>query len=290
MMISVDTKLIALLGNPLRQSLSTKMQNAAFRSCGLDYEYFPVETTEESLPAIVQGIRHMRFAGFGVTKPDKVAVMAHLDELDEFAAKMGAVNTVVVESGGRLKGYNTDGEGFLRSLGEHFEKPLGESVFLCLGAGGAARAICCSLGYRGAKKILVTSLFNSDSQALAGDINKHFRTVASVIPWQDKEAIQQGASGADAIINATGVGMGEHVDESPVDAGVFHPGMLAFDAAYNPAETKFLAQAKERGCKTLNGLGMLLYQGAAQFEMWTGMCAPVDLMREILEESIGMKA
>ena len=289
-MITVSTKLVALLGNPLAQSLSTLMQNAAFHSCGLDYEYFPIETTEQSLSTIVSAIRCMNFAGFGVTKPDKIAVISLLDELDEFAQKMGAVNTVVVDKRGRLKGYNTDGIGFLRSLNEHYTKPLSESVFVCLGAGGAARAICSSLAYQGASKIIISSLFDWESEQLVQDINTRFSPVATMIPWDQQAKLQREAEPADLILNATGVGMGAHVGESPVDKAIFHPGMTAFDAAYNPSVTRFLADAEECGCTTFNGLGMLLYQGTAQFELWTGQPAPVDLMRQTLEQSIGSKA
>lgn len=289
-MITVYTKLIALLGNPLAQSLSTLMQNAAFRFCGLDYEYFPIETTEQSLSTIVSAIRCMNFAGFGVTKPDKISVIDYLDELDEFAQKMGAVNTVVIDKQGRLKGYNTDGIGFLRSLNEHYAKPLSESVFVCLGAGGAARAICSSLAYQGASKIIISSLFDWESEQLVQDINTRFSPVASMVPWDQQATLQKAAEPADLIINATGVGMGAHIGESPVDKAIFHPGMTAFDAAYNPSVTRFLADAEECGCTTFNGLGMLLYQGTAQFELWTGQPAPVDLMRQTLEQSIGSKA
>ena len=289
-MITVSTKLVALLGNPLAQSLSTLMQNAAFHSCGLDYEYFPIETTEQSLSTIVSAIRCMNFAGFGVTKPDKIAVISLLDELDEFAQKMGAVNTVVVDKRGRLKGYNTDGIGFLHSLNEHYAKPLSESIFVCLGAGGAARAICSSLAYQGASKIIISSLFDWESEQLVQDINTRFSPVATMIPWDQQAKLQREAEPADLILNATGVGMGAHVGESPVDKAIFHPGMTAFDAAYNPSVTRFLADAAECGCATFNGLGMLLYQGTAQFELWTGQPAPVDLMRQTLEQSIGSKA
>lgn len=288
-MITVETKLVALLGNPLGQSLSTIMQNAGFRHCGLNYEYFPIETTETTLAPIVNGIRHMHFAGFGVTKPDKVAALSLLDELDSFAEKMGAVNTVVIEKNGRLKGYNTDGIGFQKSLREHYKRPLQESTFLCLGAGGAARAICCSLAYNGAKKIVVSSLFDWESEALVKDINEKFAPVASMIPWEDKASLMEQAKEADMLMNTTGVGMGAHVGETPVDKAIFHPGMTAFDAAYNPAVTRFLKEAQEAGCETFNGLGMLLYQGTAQFEMWTGTPAPVDVMRTALEEAIGAR-
>ena len=289
-MITVKTKLIALLGNPLGQSLSAPMQNAAFRSAGLDYEYFPLETEGEALAHVVDGIRHMNFAGFGVTKPNKVAVLEYLDELDEFAHKMGAVNTVVKDENGKLKGYNTDGEGFQRSLAEHYKKPLSESTFVCLGAGGAARAICCSLAFNGAGKIIVSSMFDWESEQLVQDINSRFAPVASMVPWGDQQALFAASEPADMILNTTGVGMGAHVGESPVDKEIFRPGMMAFDAAYNPSVTRFLADAAEQGCETFNGLGMLLYQGTAQFEIWTGKPAPVELMRKTLQENIGIKA
>lgn len=121
---------------------------------------------------------------------------------------MGAVNTVVIGEGGKLKGYNTDGVGFLRSLGEHYAKPLSESIFVCLGAGGAARAICSSLAYRGAAKIIVSSLFDWESEQLVQDINANFAPVASMIPWGEQQALLHAAEPADMIINATGVGMG----------------------------------------------------------------------------------
>ncbi len=288
-MISVDTKLVALLGNPLGQSLSTRMQGAAFSHCKLNYEYLPIETRADTLRPIVAGIRGMNFAGLSVTKPDKIAIMQELDSLDEFAEKIGAVNTVVVQKDGALKGYNTDGAGFIRSLGEHYGKPLSQSRFVCLGAGGAARAICCSLAYNGAMDITVTSLFDTDSEALVKSINERFAPVASVLPWGDWKALEERAAFADVIINATGVGMGAHTGESPVSAGVFHKGMLAFDAAYNPAVTRFLSDAAASGCETMNGLGMLLYQGTAQFELWTGIKAPEDVMRAVLESSLGIK-
>ena len=287
-MISIYTKLVALLGNPLGQSLSTKMQNAGFSHCGLDYVYFPLETTGESLPAIVKAIRYLNFAGFGVTKPDKVAVMAHLDELDDFAARMGAVNTVMVQPGGRLKGYNTDADGFIRSLRESWSGSFPESVFLCLGAGGAARAICCALAYNGAKRIIVSSLYDHESRELVDKVNGSFAPVAEMVPWADQERLMAAAKGADVILNTTGVGMGEHVGETPVDSAIFHPGMLAFDAAYTPPDPRFLQEARAAGCETLNGMGMLLYQGTKQFELWTGQKAPEDVMRKALEEALGL--
>ncbi len=285
-MISVDTKMVMLLGNPLGQSFSTKMQNAGFRSCELDFEYLPVETTTDNLAQIVAGIRHMNIAGFGVTKPDKVAIMEHLDYIDEFAAKMGAVNTVVLQDDGSLKGYNTDGIGFMRSLKEQYGSDLSKCKFICLGAGGAARAICSSLAQEGVARITVSSLYDDEAKSLVEDINKNFAKVADMVAWEDKSALKLVADEADVIMNTTGVGMGGYVGQSPVDPSIFHSGMLAYDAAYNPAITKFLQDAKNCNCEILNGLGMLLYQGTAQFEMWTGHEAPTQVMKAVLEEAI----
>lgn len=281
-MITVNTKLIALLGNPLGQSLSAPMQNTAFEFNKLDFVYFPAETTEASLPHVVDGIRHMNFAGFGVTKPDKIRVMELLDELDPFAQKMGAVNTVIKDENGRLKGYNTDGYGFIRSFKETFSENAGKLRFLCIGAGGAARAICFALAEEGCKSFVLSSLFDHESTGLADDLKRFYGADIEVIPWGNEAELLKASLSVDVIMNATGVGMGAHIGESPVPKEIFRKEMIAFDAAYNPAETKFLEEARLCGCRTMNGLGMLLYQGVAQYEMWTGREAPVELMRETL--------
>ncbi len=150
-MITVDTKLIGLLGKPLRQSFSPRMQNEAYQAAGLDYLYYPIEVENDHLGDVVNGLRYMNYCGFAVTKPNKIQVIQYLDELDPLAKKMGSVNTVV-NTDGKLKGYNTDGEGFVRSLLTQTNCCLNTSIFFCFGAGGAGRAMCSTLAYRGAKK------------------------------------------------------------------------------------------------------------------------------------------
>ncbi len=276
-MISVDTKLVALLGNPLRQSISNRMQNAAFQAHGLDYCYFPVETRPETLGTIVAAVRSMNFAGLGVTKPDKISVIEYLDELDPLAAKIGAVNTVVIR-GGRLVGYNTDGEGGVRTLEAELNRPVEQESFFCFGAGGAARALCYTLADKGVSSIVLTDLFDDAANALVREMNASFGPVARSIPFADKKAIRAAFRENGVVMNCSGVGMYPHLGESPIDAQAFLPGQLAFDATYNPEKTQFLLDAQAAGAKILNGLGMLVHQGALQFRLWTGVDEPTDIM------------
>ena len=282
-MLDVNTKLITLLGNPVSQTFSVRMQNRAYDAAGVNLLYFATETRKETLGDIVRGIRCMPFAGFAVTKPDKVDILPYLDALDPLCEKMGACNTVVKTEDGRLIGYNTDGIGFYRSIVECIGDKLDEHSFLCFGAGGAARAICSVLAYYGAGKIYITSRTADSARRLTGEINARFAPVAETVPPGEYRSV---LSGCTVVINASGVGMGASEGHSPMDKEDILPGALYFDACYNPTKTQFLADAEERGCRILNGLGMLLYQGAAQFELWTGQEAPVDVMREEIETII----
>ncbi len=287
-MITVHTKLIALLGNPLGQSFSNRMQNAAFEAMGLDYCYFPLETTGESLPAIMAAARHMNFAGLGVTKPDKLAIMQYLDEIDPLAKNIGAVNTVVIREG-RFIGCNTDGEGGVRSIEQELERPLPEVAFFCFGAGGAARALCYTLADRGVRSIAITDVCDEAADVLARELNAHFGPVAKNIPHTARGEVRAAFRASGAVMNCSGLGMRPHLAETPIDAEAFLPGQLAFDATYNPAQTQFLRDAARAGAKTLNGLGMLVHQGALQFKLWTGLEEPTAIMfaqaRLALEES-----
>lgn len=282
-MITVDTKLIALLGEPLRQSFSTKMQNIAFRECGLDYEYFPIEVGKEHISEIVKAIRCMNFAGFALTKPNKVAVIPLLDELDGLAEKIGAVNTVVIVNG-RLIGYNTDGEGCVRSLTQNMDKALDQTSFFCFGAGGSARAVCSTLAARGAKHIFITALHDKHAMSLSDEINNKFVPIAEMIPYEDKDKIRHAVADSQVVMNHSGAGMAPHLEDTPVTGSAFHPGQLAFDATYNPVKTKFLKDAEQKGAKILNGLGMLVHQGAIQFKLWTGHEEPVESMFKTVNE------
>lgn len=277
-MISTETRLIALLGNPLKQSFSSRMQNAAFSQMDLDYYYFPIETSEESLPFIIAAVRHMNFAGLAVTKPDKIRVMDYLDDVDPLARKMGAVNTVVIRDG-RLVGYNTDGEGGVRSIEDKLDAPVGDMTAFFFGAGGAARAMAFTLADRGVRSICLTDILDQASQGLAAELNEHYGEIARSLPSQDTGRVEAVFRASDIVMNCSGLGMAPSLTRTPVRKEAFRPGQLAFDATYNPHKTQFLTDAEEAGARTVNGLGMLVYQGALQFGLWTGL---TDLPNEIM--------
>ncbi len=285
MKVDINTKMITLLGTPLGQSFAARMQNAGYDAADLNMLYFYTETDQEHLGDIVNGIRYMNFAGFAVTKPNKVRVLRYLDELDPLCKKMGASNTVVKTAEGKLVGYNTDGIGFYTSLTEEGGVDVKNSTFFCFGGGGAGRAMCSVLAYYGAKKIYITDFFEPCAQALVDDINNNFAPIAEFVHYGDHAKLDE----CDVIMNASGVGMGKSIGETPVPKELLKSNQFCFDACYNPAKTQFLLDAEAQGCKILNGLGMSLYQGAAQIELWTGKKAPVEAMRQellkILEES-----
>ena len=279
MQIDNQTKMVTLIGTPLSQSFAARMQNAAYEAEGLDFCYFYTEADTSHLSDIIGGVRYMpSFAGCAVTKPNKVAVLNYLDELDPLCEKMHACNTVVRTPEGKLIGYNTDGIGFYRSFVEETDIPVKYTTFFCFGAGGAGRAMCSVLAYYGAKKIYITDLYEESSRQLAEDINKNFAPVAEAVPYGDFSRIRDCA----VIMNATGIGMGDTIGQTPMPKDRIFPGQLYFDACYNPDKTQFLLNAEERGCKILNGLGMSLYQGVAQIELWTGKKASAEVMRREL--------
>lgn len=284
-MIGLNTKLIALLGLPLGQSFSPRMQNETYKALGLDYHYFTYESTEQELEGIIKGVRALRFAGLGVTKPYKLAVMPYLDGLDVSAEKMGAVNTVVKTEDGKLIGYNTDGYGFIQSLKMQGEDDVSLDAFLCLGAGGAGRAVAVSLAMHGIRKIYITDIFPEAAKRLAEDINTKVAPVAEAIPFTP-ESLKTAALDCRFILNNTGVGMKGHEGESPVDPSIFRPDMLAFDATYNPAKTQFLMDAEAAGAKIWNGLAMLVYQGARQVELWSGRTDAAEHMMQVTEQIV----
>ncbi|MBO4330441.1 MAG: shikimate dehydrogenase, partial [Oscillospiraceae bacterium] len=264
-----------------------RMQNAGYAAGNFNLCYFYTETDDRYLGEIIEGIRRMpSFIGAAVTKPNKVKVLQYLDELDPLCRKMGACNTVVKLPDGRLKGYNTDGSGFLRSIKEEAGLSIPEHTFFCFGAGGAGRAICSVLAYNGARKIYITDIFRESADKLAGDINANFAPIAEAAPYEDRSAVSESS----VVINASGVGMGDTAGQSPLPEELIKAEQFYFDACYNPDKTQFLLNAEKKGCRILNGLGMSLYQGVVQIELWTGKEAPVEAMRRELTDILAEKA
>jgi len=278
---NTETKLIGLLGYPLGHSFSPLMQNAAFEEYSLNKIYIPIEVLPENLETVVKGISKMNFDGFNITKPYKIDIIKYLDEIDEYAKCIGAVNTVSIKNG-VLKGYNTDGVGFLKSYEENTGTKInGKNVFV-LGSGGASRAISMTLALNKANKIYICNRTYEKAFALSNDINNKAGECSVVIPFH-YENMKTAIDDSDILINTTSVGMFPDVDCSPIDKDLLNEKLTVCDAVYNPKKTKLLQDAEEIGCKTVIGLSMLLYQGTEAFEIWTGKKAPVDLMLKVLE-------
>lgn len=278
--INVNTKLVGLLGYPLGHSYSPSMQNRAFEVLRFNYCYLPIEVTAEDLADVVKGISKMNFAGFNVTIPHKINIMKYLDEIDELAGVIGAVNTVTVKDG-RLKGYNTDGSGFVRSLEEETGITVQDKNVFILGSGGASRSIALTMAFKGANKIYLCNRTAAKALDLANEINAKVRK-CSVSLAMNKNEMEAALQDADIFINTTSVGMHPRDEEIPVDTNLINARTIVCDIIYNPLKTKLLQETEKRGCKTVNGLGMLVYQGAEAFKLWTGADAPVRQMKEVL--------
>ncbi len=283
-MITLKTKMIGLLGEPLTFTFSPQMHNATFEALGLDYFYRPIEVGKEELYNVVKGLKHMNYAGFNVTKPNKVRILRYLDEVDELAAKIGSVNTVKIVDG-RLIGYNTDGEGYVASLKEELDFDPKGKTFTILGAGGAGRAIAFTLGFYGAEKIYITDRMINCSEIVASEINANLRTCAEVFELSDAN-LKACIDKSDVVINASGIGMMPQVDRTPFSKELLNKDIIVSDITYNPLKTKFIQEAEEIGCRTHNGVGMLIHQGAKAFEIWTGVQAPIKEMTKTVVDIV----
>ena len=290
MQIDINSRLIALIGTPLGQSFSARMQNAAYQAAGFNMVYCYCEAGKEHLKEIIDGIRYMpTFLGGAVTKPDKEEVMQYLDDFDPLCKKIGSSNTIVKTEAGRLVGYNTDGYGAVRDLKEH-NAPIKDHVMFSFGAGGTARSVCLELAEEGAKRIYLSSR-SEMCETLSAEINKFYPGVCFPLRAADEAGIKKALEETNVVLNLSGLGMKGKEDYTCVDKSFLNPSQVCFDATYNPAETRFLKEAKALGCTTINGLGMLLYQGLRQIQLWTGdKAVPLDVMRETLMTVLAEKA
>jgi len=275
------TKLVGIIGFPIGHSLSPRMQNAAFQSMGLDYSYIPLEVESRRLFSAVTALRLLKFRGFNVTIPHKRRIMAALDDVASEARLIGAVNTVEIHHG-RLIGYNTDGRGFLRALYDAGGTSVRGKRLMILGAGGAARAVAFQSALGGAASVLIANRSAARAAELVRDLAlTPARCSTTALRWS-KASLKSGAREADIIVNATSVGM-KPGDRSPLPSDVVTPQHLVCDLIYRPADTALLKQARRAGATAMNGIGMLVHQGALAFEIWTGQRAPVSVMREALQ-------
>ncbi|MBA2869817.1 shikimate dehydrogenase [Anoxybacillus calidus] len=276
-------KLFGLIGCPVHHSMSPLMHNDAFTQTGIDAYYHAFHVEKEHLKDAVQGMKALGIAGFNVTIPHKTAIIPFLDEIDEIALQIGAVNTVVNENG-RLIGYNTDGEGFVRALCEELNIELSGKRILLIGAGGAARGIYFSLAN---SKAACIDLCNRTVNKAEELINE--RTISVLSRAYSIHEAQHLLGNYDIIINTTSVGMYPNVEEIPLSLANLKKGTVVSDIIYNPLETLLLKEAKRCGAITQNGLGMFVYQGALAFEKWTGIFPDINRMKQIVIQQLGGK-
>ena len=280
MEIKGSTNVVALIGHPVEHSFSPPMHNAAFKALKMDYIYTAFDVNPNDLENAIKGADALNIKGFNVTIPHKIEVMQYLDEIDEIAALIGAVNTIDFKN---LKGHNTDGIGAVKAISE-VTKIKDKNVVIA-GAGGASRAISFYLAKYGVNSLEILNRNVEKAQNLAGDVLS-----SGLIDNVNSDSISNmDLSDADILINTTPVGMHPNVNDTPIaSAEMMHDDLVVFDAVYNPNETGLLKEAIKAGAKPVYGIKMLLYQGAESFEIWTGKKAPVGVMEDALIKTLGL--
>jgi len=280
MRIDSNTKLLGLIGHPIAHSLSPVMHNAVFEKLKLNCTYLAFDVDERYLEYVIKGANAIGIVGLNVTIPYKIRVIKYLDITSKEAKLIGAVNTIKFENKKAI-GFNTDGIGCVRALKESVGKIKGKNILL-LGAGGAARAIAFQSVMEGAK----LSISNREIEKymafnISRDIKKKLGKKVDVIDFNMDE-IKEKLSDTDILINATPVGMHPNVNESTIFSDMIPKNVVVMDIVYNPVETKLLRDAKKRGCRTVDGIGMLVNQGVETLKIWLNIKAPIDLMRKVV--------
>ncbi len=280
-------ELVGVFGHPVAENPTCVMQEAGFDALGLRWRYLTIDIAPGKLADAIQAMRVFNMQGANLTIPYKVEVLRYLDEIAPDARLIGAVNTVWRQDG-RYIGANTDGKGFLRSLREDANmNPAGRRAVI-LGAGGAARAIAVELALAGVSYIVIVNRTRERGEELARHLNAQTPVTAEYASWDETYAIPDRT---DFVINATSIALYPNVDDIPdIDYDTIHAQHLVCDVIPNPPRTPFLHRAAARGARTLDGLGMLVYQGAIAFEMWTGQPAPVEAMKAALAREFGVES
>lgn len=283
--INGHTRLYALIGSPVGHSGSPAMQNYSFRRRGIDAAYLAFDVQEENTADAIQALRTLHAGGFNVTMPCKTETARLVDRLSPAAELIGACNTVVMEADGTLTGHNTDGIGFVRNLKEHGVEVSGQKIVI-LGTGGAATAITVQAALDGAAEI---AIFNRKGGSY-GNGEKTVEKIRRAVPdigrvyiedVNNREALKRAVEQSGLLVNATCLGMCPMENEMPVPGEYLHPDLAVADVVYNPRETRLLREAKQAGCRAvIGGIGMLLWQGAEAFRLFTGQEMPVEEVRE----------
>ncbi len=278
-------KIFALIGYPIGHTLSPYMHNAAFLKLKIKALYIPLLVEPKRLKQALGILRKNSIGGFNVTIPHKSTCMRYLDRIGGLASMIGAVNTVVVK-GKKFFGYNTDATGLIKSLKQDLGVNAKDKKCLLIGAGGAGRAVAFILAKEGAREIYIRDVVKGKAVSLAKNIKRRFPGCKVFNVQRTAYSVQRKIfNSIDLLVNATPLGM-KKTDPLPINPKLLHTGMAVYDLVYNPSPTKLVKEARKKKIKAINGLGMLLYQGAKAFELWTGRRAPVGVMRRALLEQI----
>ncbi|SES77065.1 MULTISPECIES: shikimate dehydrogenase [Pseudobutyrivibrio] len=282
--ITGHTELIGLMAYPIRHSSSPAMHNEAFAYLGLDYAYLAFEVDNSTLEDAVKGIRALKLVGSNVSMPNKTVVGKYLDKLSPAAELCGAVNTIVNENG-VLTGHITDGIGYMQSLKDYDIDVIGKKMTI-VGCGGAGTAIQIQAALDGVKEMSIFNVkdaFWDNAQETVNKINERTNCKATLYDLADLDALRREIADSYLLANATGMGMKPLEGQTWLpDTSYLRPDLIVTDTVYAPAKTKFLEMAEEVGCKRMNGFGMMLFQGAAAFKLWTGKEMPIEHMKEVL--------
>jgi len=286
MVISGKTRVYGVIGDPIEHSLSPAMHNAAFNHLKLDCVFLAFRVKAAELEDAVRGMRGLGIHGLNVTMPHKDAVTKYLDEVDATVKFLGSVNTILNDDG-RLLGFNTDGVGALRALRDNGVDLNGKKLLL-LGAGGAAKAIAHAFA-KEVEELYILNRASEKAKDLAEALSRALgrKVVGDAL---SPSAVQRNLRDADVLINATSAGMHPNINQSLVAPQWLKPDLTVMDIVYNPLETKLAKDAKAAGARVVSGVEMLLYQGAASFEIWTGLSAPIEVMRRAALDKLGAGA
>lgn len=280
--ISGYTQLIGLIATPIRHSISPKMHNAAFAKLGLDYAYLAFEIDPPQLEDTVKGLKAMGIRGFNVSMPYKTSIIDYLDELSPAATLCQAVNTVVNEDG-KLIGHMTDGSGLIRALKDEGYDIRGKKITV-VGCGGAGKAIQIQAALYGVAELAIFNRSCEKGEQVTNLINEQTTCKATFYELNNEDVLKEQLADSYLLINATSIGMADLEGESFINnLSALHSDLIVCDIIYNPSKTKLLEQAESVGCQTINGVGMIIYQGAEAFKLWTGKDMPLEHVKEVLD-------
>lgn len=282
--INARTKLVGLFADPCTHSNSPRIHNKSFIELGINMVYLSFQVNEKNIKEAITALKTFKMVGANLSMPNKKLAIPYLDKLSPEAKLIGAVNTIVNHNG-VLTGYMTDGIGYIESLRQESINIKDKKVTTA-GAGGAATAICIQSALEGAREISIFNRTEENAKIIVGKINENTDCKASYYSLYDKKALRKEIEDSQVFINTTNIGMGKYEDQSIIeDPTYFREDLIVVDIIYSPEKTKMLKMAEDKGCKTINGLGMLINQGAASFKLWTGKDMPIDYIKDLWNRS-----